>query len=132
MKRRMAWFSANVLMAALLLASCGPYPGLANVRGFTPGNGSGINDPPGTDAVIEAAFQEIQKNIIVNFPKTDQLYRELVPYLLDKAFVIPRPTPYSYRLWSPWVKNYHGEPIGMALSLVWVDRELKEQMTGRR
>ncbi|MBI4284010.1 MAG: hypothetical protein HY663_06030 [Chloroflexi bacterium] len=109
------------------------YPALTNIRGSGPANASYINDPPGTDPYMEGLAQEIYKNVIINFPKADQLYREkLIPYLLEQAFVIPSPTPYSYRFWSPWIKNYHGEPIDMAISFIWIDQDLKEQMTGRK
>jgi hypothetical protein len=70
--------------------------------------------------------------------KADALFRKVVPYIAEQAYVIPRPTPYSYTIWQPWIKNYHGEKTSGILTLdmwpqhVWVDQDLKEQMTGRR
>ncbi|MBI4284143.1 MAG: ABC transporter substrate-binding protein [Chloroflexi bacterium] len=109
------------------------YPTLNFVRGPHPSNVGRINDPPGTNPAIEAAFQEMQKNIIVNMPKVDQIYRELTPYLLEQAYFIPRPSPYTYTLWQPWVKNHYGATAaGFWIIYAWVDQDLKEQMTGRR
>jgi hypothetical protein len=48
------------------------------------------------------------------------------------------PAPYVFRLWWPWIKNYHGEPgVGQFAQLnytkhIWIDQDLKEEMTGRR
>jgi len=48
------------------------------------------------------------------------------------------PLPYSYVLWWPWVKNYHGELAVSwaggpnAAPFVWIDQDLKEEMTGKR
>ena len=87
-------------------------------------NNSYINDPR-----IENAYQEIQKNIIVNFAKADEIYRELMPYLQEQAYYIPRPSPYSYVIWWPWLKNYHGETtVGLWLPFIWIDQNLKKSM----
>jgi peptide/nickel transport system substrate-binding protein len=115
------------------------YANMASFRSTAVFNSSYIDDPPGKDPTIEAAYQEVQKNIIINQAKADQLFRDLMPYLLEQAYVIPRPTPYSYVFWWPWVKNYHGEVdvnyTGNSVTWipwVWIDQDLKERMTGKR
>ena len=108
-------------------------PTMSSFRGETHWNVSFIKD-----AKAEEIFQEQQKNIIINDKKVFQLYYDLMPYLLEQAYVIPTPSPYTYLFWWPWVKNYHGENTvsftgGQSwVKYVWIDRDLKEQMTGRR
>jgi peptide/nickel transport system substrate-binding protein len=84
------------------------------------------------DAVIEAAYKEVQKHVIVDMPEANRLFRELMPYTVEQSYYIPLPSPQNYSLWWPWLTNYHGEtPIQFA-KYWWIDRDLKEEMTGRR
>ncbi|MBI4303447.1 MAG: ABC transporter substrate-binding protein, partial [Chloroflexi bacterium] len=107
--------------------------GMARWRGPVFSNSSYINDPPGRDSVIEAAYQNIGQYLLVDMPKADQMVRDLMPHLIEQAYMIGRPTPYSYRLWQPWVKNYYGESsIPMLITYAWLDQDLKEQTIGRR
>lgn len=104
-------------------------------RGNQRTNGSyvGATSPGGYEPVIEVAFNEIQKNVIINYPKADEVVRDLVPYVLEQAYMIPRPTPYQYRLWQPWLKNYYGESsTKFWVAYPWIDQDLKEVMTGRK
>lgn len=87
------------------------------------------------DATVEATYQQMQKNVIINQKEADRLYREVVPYILDQAWVIPRPTPYAYTMWQPWVRKHNGERYGTDpwfLYYAWIDQDMKEKMTGRR
>ena len=87
-----------------------------------------INDPRS-----EEAHLEMQKYIFINMPKADQIFRELVPYQMEQAFVVPLPGVYTYTLWQPWVKNHYGEnTMGLWPPYAWIDQDLKEQMTGRK
>ena len=87
-----------------------------------------INDP-----VVLKAYDDMQKNVFIDMPKVDEIYRGVVPHIMDEAHIIPVASPYSYTLWQPWVKNHHGETgSGLWPPYVWVDQDLKEQMTGRR
>lgn len=76
-------------------------------------------------------YEQMQKFVFIDMPKVDELFRNLVPYLMEQAYVIPRPVPYSATVWQPWIKNYHGEKTSGILTLdlwpqyVWVDQELK-------
>lgn len=74
----------------------------------------------------------------VDTPALERTLRELTPYYLLQAFHIPRPGLYNYIIWWPWVKGYHGETmtnqanawIGW-IPFVWVDQDLKKEMTGK-
>jgi len=74
---------------------------------------------------------------LFNTQKMDELdktYRELLPYALAQAWAIPKPNAYTYNLWWPWVKNYHGESsIGYTnqwgfSQFIWLDQDLKKSM----
>jgi len=64
----------------------------------------------------------------------DVLHKELMKYVLDQAWAVPRPAGYTYKFWWPWLKNYHGEDgpgYGngyMWVRYVWLDQELKKEM----
>ncbi|MBI4283265.1 MAG: hypothetical protein HY663_02205, partial [Chloroflexi bacterium] len=66
-------------------------------------NYSMINDSylNGKIAEIDAAY--------FNEPLRRQLMKDIAPYILDQAWVLPLPEPYVYTFWQPWVKGYHGE-----------------------
>ena len=109
-------------------------PLLTSVIDMTPGRGTlwRISDP-----VVLAAYDEMQKYVFLNMPKVDEIFRKTVPYIVEQAWWIASPTPYSYTIWQPWVKNHYGE-LGtfnffpLWFPYAWIDQDLKEQMTGRR
>jgi peptide/nickel transport system substrate-binding protein len=112
-------------------AGIGTYQKMTNLRGPGTYNSSYINDP-----TVEAAYTEMQKYVGIDEAKCQQINHDLMPYLLEQAYVIPIPVAYLYTLWWPWVKNYHGEGsigyynVGYA-KYFWVDQALKNQMLGR-
>jgi peptide/nickel transport system substrate-binding protein len=87
-------------------------------------------DPQGTpDPIIEAAFTKTQDNIYVNWPEAYKAVEEIRPYLIENAFRVPFPQPYSYNMWWPWVKNTFGQgAYGPFLKYYWVDQALKRSM----
>ncbi len=89
-------------------------------------------DPNGTpDPVIEAAFAETQKNVYVNWPAAYKAVESIRPYLIEKAFRVPFPQPFSYNIWQPWVMNTFGEGgIPAMLKYYWIDQNLKQSMVG--
>ena len=98
-------------------------------RGSSFINMSHVNDPPGTDPIVEAAYNTIQSNIMINYPAADLAFKNLVPYLLDQSFLIPMPAPWGYRIWQPWLKNFYGEgSIDVWLKYAWIDEDLKSTM----
>jgi len=96
-------------------------------RGGSLSNPSAINDPPGTVPTIEASYQEVNKYLFVDMPKAYAEFKKLTPYLLEQAYIIPRPSPYAYNMWWPWLKNYHGQGVGL-IRYSWIDRDLKKSM----
>jgi len=72
----------------------------------------------------------ISKNLFLDMPKVYQEYMKIRPYVMEQAYEIPRPTPYSYSLWWPWLKNYYGQGVfhGGFLRYAWVDSALKKSM----
>jgi len=103
------------------------YPTCLNLMYFKSPCFGYVNDP-----VIESAFNEIQKHVIINMSEADRLHRELMPYIVEQSYYLPLPSTLASSLWWPWLKNYHGEtPISFA-KYWWIDRDMKEEMTGRR
>jgi peptide/nickel transport system substrate-binding protein len=105
----------------------GPYAQLFDFRGQSTFNRSWVNDPK-----VEATYQEIVKYNLVDQGKVDKLHHDLMPYVLSQAWYIPRPIPYTYIFWQPWLKNYNGE-IDLGYNpdwakYVWIDQNLKKQM----
>jgi len=98
-------------------------------RGPNSYNISYVNDPVGSDAVIEAAFQEESKYINVDFAKLDQIHKDTNVYILGQAFLIPTPAPYQYRMWQPWLKNYYGESAAKDfIQYIWLDQTMKSSL----
>ncbi len=60
--------------------------------------------------------------------------KEAVPFILEQCVAIWCPLPRGYRMWWPWVQNYHGEfALGcddemLVLTYIWVDEEMKRGM----
>jgi len=106
---------------------------LSGLRGSSTFNGSYVDDPIGSDPFIEERYNRLQQNIFVDNPAAYKAYQELKPYVLENVFYIPRPTPYTYVFWWPWLKNYYGQgtptmmPFGLA-KFFWIDIALKQQM----
>ena len=94
-------------------------------------NASGVRDPV-YDAMVEAAE---------NAGSTEEM-RELVKkadmYFSEQQWVTWGPTRPNYIFWQPWMVGYNGElTIGggqhlLYLSRVWLDSDLREEMTGTR
>ena len=105
------------------------------LRGTSVNNPSHINEPPGTDPVIESTFQAMEKVNMINQPEFFRLFKEMRPHLLEQAYVIVRPAPYTYNLWWPWLKNFYGQSTSNANATTlrfvryhWIDQELKKSM----
>lgn len=85
------------------------------------------------DQKVEDTLVEMNKYAIVNMPKVDEIYKGIYPYLLEQAYVIPRPQPFTYVMWQPWLKNTYGETnYYLFPKHAWIDQDMKEKVTGRR
>jgi len=65
-------------------------------------------------------------------------YKTIVPYIVEQCWSIELPTPNTYTMWWPWVKAYHGEYcVGFEdyhdwARYIWIDQDMKYEMTGTR
>lgn len=113
------------------VSGIGTYYKMININGPPQYNASYIDDPK----VKEARAK--METLLFDEPKMDLLHAELMPYLLDQAYVIAPPWPYYHEFWSPWIKNYHGEyNVGYYnwftfTKWIWVDEDMKKQITGK-
>jgi len=116
-------------------AGTGTYNKMINFRGTSMFNVSHVDDP-----VVEEAYQEMQQYVGIDEQKMMEVNANLMPYLLEQAYVIPTPASCLYTVWNPWIKNYHGEGnVGYyngnlvcgAFKYVWMDQALKKEMTGK-
>jgi len=68
----------------------------------------------------------------------NRLLKELQVYIIDQCPYIFGPLGYRYAYAWPWVKNWYGEinanarSPGQIHARIWLDRDLREEMTGRR
>ncbi|MFC1864655.1 ABC transporter substrate-binding protein [Chloroflexota bacterium] len=75
---------------------------------------------------------------IGNEPERERLMKECALRMLDQAWICSMPVGYVYNIWWPWLKNYHGESaIGYFnrfnyATWMWIDQDLKEELTGKR
>jgi len=91
--------------------------------------------------VDDKKCNETYDAILANFfdaPKKSKLYRDLVPYILDQAWVVQPPAPRSSNVWYGWLKGYQGEfspgfhqHTGWPM-YVWLDQGLRERLTAAR
>jgi len=93
-------------------------------------NYSLIDDPKIKDAALEV------RKAYFDLPKRNQVYKDIVPYMLEQCYMISVASPYIYTFWQPWIKAYHGEfdPGYMGdwhnfIKYVWLDLDLKKKMT---
>ncbi len=102
-------------------------------RGPNAFNLSCVNDPVGTDPVIEHAYEVQCENVMVNYPAADAITKETWKYVLEQAFLIQMPAPWGYRIWQPWLRNYYGAgATKFWLRWAWIDQDMRADMTGRR
>jgi len=103
---------------------------------FSPGgsyNFSLVNDPK----IVEAR-EKVEANYW-DEPAKFAAYREAIPYMLGQAYYVPLPDPVAFTFWQPWLKLYNGE-IDMGYyeynstwaRYVWIDQDMKYEMTGMR
>jgi len=66
------------------------------------------------------------------------MLKELNIRLLDSVAYIQIPTAFNYAYAQPWVKNWYGEQFvgavifGPIAARIWIDQDMREEMTGKR
>jgi len=89
------------------------------------------------DQRVNEAFEKVAENE-ANWDVVCSTLKETYPYVLEQCWMIEAPTNYDYNFWHPWLKNYHGEySVGFFngpnfLMYIWLDQDLREEMTGKR
>jgi len=89
-----------------------------------------------SDPYIDEKYPELREAML-DWGKTSQIMKEVAPYILENCWYIQPPAPHFFTFWQPWLKGYDGEfsvgymGIGLWPKYVWLDQELKKEMTGR-
>jgi peptide/nickel transport system substrate-binding protein len=118
-------------MVAAGTGGIGSYYRLIGISGPDYWNPSQVNEP-----YIEAVREKMANIILttLDWKEVDRLYRDLMPRVLEQAYMIPGFTPSNYVIWWPWLKNYQGEMNtsfaggGDWEKFVWLDQDLKKAM----
>lgn len=100
---------------------------MGNTRGPGIWNPSHVNDPPGSLPYMEDLFNQFNSNVFVNNSKLYELVKQQNTFLMAGAYSIPRPSPYLYNFWWPWLKNHYGQGPGF-VRYAWIDPDLKKAM----
>jgi len=99
-------------------------------RGPNAWNTAHVNNPEGSEPVIEQAFQDQSKYVMVDYAKADEVTKAAYKYCVEQTFLIDLPAPWGYRVWQPWMKNYYGAgALKFWLQWAWLDEDLKSEMT---
>jgi peptide/nickel transport system substrate-binding protein len=107
--------------------STGVWQRAYNINGSSQYNSSYVNDP-----LVAEVVAKMTEYVGIDEAKLAQLHADMMPYVIEQCWVIPKPTPYSYIIWWPWVKNWNGEQhVGYYnypsyLKYIWMDLALKQ------
>jgi peptide/nickel transport system substrate-binding protein len=86
------------------------------------------------DARIDQARTQMMALSLTDTGKADAIHKDLLKYVLDQAWAIPYPSPATYSIWQPWLKNYYAtSSVGYMngpnwVQWAWVDQTLKKSM----
>jgi len=88
-----------------------------------------------SDPVIDKAAKDVEAEF--DLEKRTRIYRDVLEYILEQCTDITLPRASTYTGWWPWLKEYSGESCiddyrGGIFSHIWLDQDLREEMTGRR
>ena len=90
------------------------------------------------DPVIDKYYEDT-RTVWPDTAKIMELFREVSLHIIEQAYYVVLPGPFYYAFWQPWVKEYNGESFtgfmgayGHPAKYLWLDLDLKEEMTGRR
>ncbi|MDP2918653.1 MAG: ABC transporter substrate-binding protein [Dehalococcoidia bacterium] len=110
----------------------GTYFKMINFNGPSQFNGSYVDD-----AKVKEAYTKAQDLAGIDEKGQDDLHRELMPYVLEQAWVLTRPAPYTYVFWHQWLKGHNGEiftgyyNVYAFPKFAWLDLGLRMKMIGR-
>jgi len=119
------------------------YAGAVSSNGYSPwwwgpwSPGGSYNYSMVNDSNIVDRRQQVEDNYW-DEPTKFAIYKEGIPYMLGQAYYVPLPDPVAFTFWQPWLKLYSGElDLGYYVTYtfgpyVWIDQDLKYDLTGRR
>ena len=90
-----------------------------------------VSDPY-IDEIVDKVAEEF------DMETRNAMYREVFEYVEQQAIYMPLPQGVSYTAWWPWVKEYSGEVTleiegyGKIVASIWLDQDLREEITGER
>jgi peptide/nickel transport system substrate-binding protein len=93
------------------------------------GSGSQVNDP-----IIDKTSDDMSRLYLTDSKAAMKMYKDLMKYVLDQAYVVSRPIYPLTTFWWPWLKNYSAEQsVGYFMyeswsTFVWIDQDLKKSM----
>ena len=97
-------------------------------------NPSMISDPR-----IDEAWPIVTENLLTDYAKVVEIEKPLFKYIIGQAYYLTTAAPYDFTFWQPWVMDYNGEYFIVKWSVywtypryIWLDLDLKEELTGRR
>jgi len=101
---------------------------------FWPGSSNNVSYV-GDDPTVNQARNKMAAALTTGSQtEADKVFKELMKYVLNQAWYIPRVESPLYTIWWPWLKNYHGETqVGYWndkswTRWVWIDQNLKGSM----
>jgi ABC-type transport system substrate-binding protein len=99
-------------------------------RGPNVFNTAHVDNPIGSEPVIEQAYEDQAKYVMVDYAKADEVTKAAYKYCIEQAFLVTMPAPNGYRIWQPWLKNYYGAgDMKFWLQWAWIDEDLKAELT---
>jgi len=120
------------------------FAGAVSSNGYSPwwwgpwSPGGSYNFSLVNDSNIVARRQQVEDNYWDEATKFE-IYKEGIPYMLGQAYYVPLPDPVAFTFWTPWLKLYNGEiDLGYYeynsawAKYIWIDQDLKYELTGRR
>ena len=71
-------------------------------------------------------------DVLWDFKKRTPIMRELYQYTMSQAWFLALPSPWIYKVYQPWLKNYDAEFSvgywGQPWRFVWLDLDLKKKL----
>ena len=85
------------------------------------------------DPIINKALDQVRRAALTDEKEAMGLYKEMMKYVLEQAYAIPRAQSPQSNFWWPWLKNYSGEAFVGYFDAswpqwIWYDEELKKSM----
>ena len=102
-------------------------------------NNYGCAGPFNRSHVCDPKIEELTKKTAGTMDEVTrtEILTELYQYMAEMIYDFSLPGAVSFSAWHPWVKGFNGElsvtyyALGHTYAYIWLDQELKKEMTGR-